>query len=106
MHHFILFRIRIEITILELTTIGVFEGFQMFINNNNGFNIVVLLPEYWCKAHILLISPYQIHIGHGGSVVCSVPCVWRVTGSNPTLASTWEPWASPSLTFACSTSAC
>ena len=24
-------------------------------------------------------------------------CVWRVAGSNPTLATTYEPWASPSV---------
>ena len=51
-------------------------------------------------------KPQQQFVGHGGSVVSSVPCVRMVAGSNPTLAATKGPWASPSLTVACSASAC
>ena len=46
------------------------------------------------------------NVGRGGSVVGSVPCVWRVAGSDPTLAATYWPWAIPSLAVACSVSAC
>ena len=46
------------------------------------------------------------NVGHGGSGVSLVPCIWRVAGSNPTLAATYGPWASPSLVVACSASAC
>jgi len=40
--------------------------------------------------------------GHCGSVVGSVPCVWKVADLNSTLASTLGPWASPSLAVTCS----
>ena len=40
------------------------------------------------------------------SVVDLVPSVWKVAGSNPTLAATEGPWASPSLAVACSALAC
>ena len=34
---------------------------------------------------------------------CSLPSVRKVAGSNPTLATTLGPWASPSLVVACMT---
>ena len=42
----------------------------------------------------------------GGLVVKSASCVRRVAGSNSTQAATYGPWASPSLTVACSASEC
>src|SRR6218665_1379249 len=44
-------------------------------------------------------------VRHGGSLVDSSPFVRRVTGSNPALAATLGPWASPSLAVACGASA-
>src|SRR6218665_2191347 len=41
-------------------------------------------------------------VGHGGTLVESMPFDRRVMGSNPALG----PWASPSLTVACGASAC
>ena len=35
-----------------------------------------------------------------------VPTVQRVAGSNLNLAATYGPWASPTLTIACSASVC
>ena len=39
-------------------------------------------------------------------LVETMPFDRRVVGSNPALAATWWPWASPSLAVACSASAC
>ena len=48
-----------------------------------------------------------IMLGPGGTVECTVPSVWMVAGSNPTLAATLGPWASRSLAIAaCKASAC
>ena len=33
-----------------------------------------------------------VYVGHGGSVVGSVPCVRRITGLSPTLAATYGTW--------------
>ena len=41
--------------------------------------------------------PLSANMGHGGSVLGVVHCVRKVAGSNPTLATTKGPWASPSL---------
>ena len=46
------------------------------------------------------------NVGHGGSVVISVPCVRMVAGSNPIPIATLRPWASASLAVAFSASAC
>src|SRR6218665_613991 len=42
----------------------------------------------------------------GGVLVEMTPFDWRVVGSNPALSAKLRPWASPSLTVACSVSAC
>ena len=42
----------------------------------------------------------------GGTLVESMPFDRRVVGSNPALAAMYGPWASPSLTVACNSSAC
>src|SRR6218665_315964 len=48
-------------------------------------------------------SPF---VGRGDALVESIPFDRRVVGSKPALASTYGPWASPSLTVACRASAC
>ena len=45
-------------------------------------------------------------MGLGDALVESMPFDRRVTGSNPALAATLGPWASPSLAVACRASAC
>ena len=54
----------------------------------------------------LTLSQILSYVGRGDSVVSSAPRMWKVAGSNPTLAATHGPWASPSLAIACSASAC
>ena len=44
-------------------------------------------------------------VGHGGSLVDSSPFVQTVMGSNPALATTQAPWASPLLAVVCGASA-
>ena len=43
-------------------------------------------------------------VGRGGSLVESISVYPRVMGSNPALAATYGPWASPSLAIAFGTS--
>src|SRR6218665_2086482 len=45
-------------------------------------------------------------VGHGGSVVSSVPCVWSGVCSNPAVVLTYGSWASPSLAVSCRAAAC
>ena len=45
-------------------------------------------------------------VGRRGALLESKPFDRRVVGSNPALAATYAPWASPSLTVACSALAC
>jgi len=39
-------------------------------------------------------------VGSGGSLVDLTPFIRRIAGSNPTVAATYGPWASPSLAVA------
>ena len=45
-------------------------------------------------------------VGRVGALVQPMPFDRRFAVSNPALAATYEPWASPSLAVACSASAC
>jgi|SRR6218665_3819812 len=69
-----------------------------------NLEIVTLQPPGltpMCKSH-LYIMPVEMRteLKHGDSVLGSVPSVQNVAGSNPTLAATYGPWASPSQTIA------
>ena len=48
----------------------------------------------------------HVIVGRGGTLVETTHFDRRVADSNPVLAATKGPWASPSLTVACSASAC
>ena len=43
---------------------------------------------------------WDLHLGRSGSLVDAVPFIQRAAGSNPALAATQGPWASPSLAVA------
>ena len=53
----------------------------------------------WLPVHVCLSRCDMM--GHGGVLVESMPFLRRIVGSNPALAATYRPWASPSLTVAC-----
>ena len=63
------------------------------------------IPKYAAKYGFILCTAICTDVGRGGSLVDSTPFVRRVVGSNPALAATYGPWASPSLAVACDASA-
>src|SRR6218665_623616 len=64
----------------------------------NSFLFLCYKYYYW--------SWWALFVGRGGALVKSMPFDRRVVGSNPALAATLGPWASPSLTVAFRASAC
>ena len=61
------------------------------------WNVVLLCK--WTRT-LPSFANMSISVGPGGSAVDSVPCVWKVAGLNPILATMQGSWASPSLTVA------
>src|SRR6218665_3742930 len=65
----------------------------------NLLHLITSIQSDANEIQALKAQKLENNVGHGGSVVSSVPWVQRVTGSNP---ATKGPRASPSLTdFAC-----
>ena len=61
----------------------------------------LLVGHFWAsnKDENAYLRTYLVR--HGGLLVDSMPFIRRAVGSNPALATTWGPWASPSLAVAC-----